>query len=179
MNSVQRIRKFISGLFMLLGSFLLITEPEGGFYIIAVILSISLTIDGIKSLIYYFAMARNMVGGKSIFYKALIMIDLGIFTFTAINIPKIYLVCHLLISHGFSGIVDMLRAMEDKRLEAPSWRMSFLYGLGNLLVAVTALRCVFNQSSWMVVYIYSAGLAYSAVMQMVSSFRKTAIVYIP
>ena len=179
MNSVQRIRKFIAGLFILLGSWILIKDPEYGFYIIAAFLSFSLTVSGIKLLVYYFAMARNMVGGKSIFYRALITIDLGIFTFTAITIPKIYLICHLLISHGFSGIVDMLRAMEDKKLEASSWRMSFLYGLGNLLVAVTALRCVFNQSTWMVVYIYSAGLAYSAIMQMIASFRKTAIVYIP
>lgn len=179
MNSFQRIKKFLSGLAMFLGSFILIVEPEDGYYIIAVLLSISLLISGVKSLVYYFTMARNMVGGKSIFYRALITIDLGIFTFTAITIPKIYLICHLLISHGFSGIVDMLRAMEDKKLEASSWRMSFLYGLGNLLIAVIALRCVFNQSTWMVVYIYSAGLAYSAIMQMVASFRKTAIVYIP
>jgi uncharacterized membrane protein HdeD (DUF308 family) len=163
---------------MLLGSWILIDDPESGFYIIAAFLSFSLTVYGIKSLIYYFTMARNMVGGKTIFYKALIMVDLGIFTITAINIPKIYLVCHLLITYGFSGLVDMLRAVEDKKLGAPSWKMSFLYGLGNLLVAVTALRCIRNQSSWMVVYIYSAGLAYSAVMQMISSFRKTAIVYI-
>lgn len=179
MNSVQRIRKFISGLFMLLGSWILIEDPENGFGIIAAFLSFSLTVYGVKSLIYYFSMARNMVGGKAILYRALILMDLGIFTFTAINIPKIYLICHLLITHGFSGIVDMLRAVEDKKLEAPSWKMSFLYGLGNLLVALTALRCVFNQASWMVVYIYSAGLAYSAIMQMISSFRKTAIVYIP
>ena len=179
MNSIQRIKIFLSGLGMLMGSLILSMEPEEGYYVIAIILSLSLLIYGIRSLIYYFTMARNMVGGKSIFYRALITIDLGIFTFTAITIPKIYLICHLLISRGFSGIVDMLRAMEDKKLEASSWRMSFLYGLGNLLIAVIALRCVFNQSTWMVVYIYSAGLAYSAIMQMIASFRKTAIVYIP
>ena len=164
---------------MLLGSWILIMDPETGFYLIAAFMCISLTIKGIKTLIYYFVMARNMVGGKSIFYKALIMVDMGVFTFTAINIPRIYLICHLLISHGFSGIVDMLRAVEDKRQEAPSWKMSFLYGLGNFVIAVIALRCVFHQSSWLVVYIYSAGLAYSAIMQMIASFRKTAIVYIP
>ena len=178
MTSIQRIKKFLSGLFMLLGSLVLVMEPENGYYIIIVLLSISLLMSGLKSLHYYFTMARNMVGGKSILYKALVKTDLGLFTITTITIPKIYLICYLLFSHAFSGVVDMMKAVEDKKIHAP-WRMSFLYGLGNLLIAVAAFTCVLNKSTALVVDIYSAGLAYSAVMQMAASFRKTAIVYIP
>ena len=179
MNSIQRIKKFLSGLAMLLGSLLLIVEPEEGYYIIAFLLSISLLLTGVRALVYYFTMARNMVGGKSILYRALILTDLGIFTLTTITIPKIYLICHLLISHAFSGLVDMLKAVEDKKLQASSWRMSFLYGLGNLLTAVAAFVCVLNQSTELVVDIYCIGLAYSGMMQMAASFHKTAIIYIP
>lgn len=179
MNSIQRIKKILSGLVMLFGSFVLVVEPENGYYLIAVILSISLLMSGVKSLFYYFTMARNMVGGKSILYKALVMTDMGLFTLTTITIPKIYLICHLLISHGFSGLVDMLKAVEDKKLHATSWRMSFIYGLGNLLTAVAALTCVLNNSTALVVDIYCIGLAYSGIMQMVSAFRRTAIIYIP
>ena len=179
MNSIQRIKKFLSGLVMLLGSLLLIVEPEEGYYIIAFLLSISLLLTGVRAMVYYFTMARNMVGGKSILYRALILTDLGIFTLTTITIPKIYLICHLLISHAFSGLVDMLKAIEDKKLQSSSWRMSFLYGLGNLLTAVAAFTCLLNNSTDLVMYIYCAGLAYSAIMQMASSFRKTAIIYIP
>lgn len=179
MNSIQRIKKFLSGLGMFLGSIILAVEPEDGYYIIAVILSLSLLIYGIRYLIYYFTMARNMVGGKSIFYSALILVDLGIFTMTVITIPKIYLVCHLLISHGFSGIVDMLKAYEDKKMEASSWRMSFLYGFGNLLISIAALSCAVAGLNWLVVDLYSAGLAYAGIMQMVSAFRRTAVIYIP
>lgn len=179
MNSFQRVKKFLSGLGMLLGSIILLTEPEKGYYIVAFLLSLSMLLLGIRSLIYYITMARNMVGGKTILYRALVLIDLGFFTLTAITIPKIYLICHLLISHGFSGIVDMLKAVEDKKLQAPSWRMSFVYGLGNLLTAVAAFNCILNDSVEMVMYIYCAGLAYSAIMQMASAFRKTAIIYIP
>lgn len=164
---------------MLLGSCILIRHPEDGYYLIAIFLSISLLISGFRSLVYYFTMARNMVGGKSMLYRAIILMDLGAFTMTAITIPKIYLICHLLISHAFSGVVDMLRAYENKKMEASSWRLSFVYGLGNLLVAAAAFTCILNQSTWLVVYIYCAGLAYSAVMQIVSAFRKTAIIYIP
>lgn len=179
MNSIQRIKKFLSGLAMLLGSLILVVEPENGYYIIAVLLSISLLVSGVRSLIYYITMARNMVGGKSILYKALIQMDLGMFTMTTITIPRIYLICHLLISHAFSGIVDIMKAVEDKKLQAPSWRMSFLYGLGNLLTAVAAFTCILNQSTSLVVDIYCAGLAYSGIVQMAASFRKTAIIYIP
>lgn len=179
MNSIQRVRKFLFGLGMLLGSIILAVDPEQGYHIIAVILSLSMLIAGIRSLTYYFTMARNMVGGKSVFYKALILIDLGLFTMTVITIPKIYLVCHLLISHGFSGIVDMLRAYEDKKMQASSWRMSFVYGFGNLVISIAALICAINRMNWLVVDIYSAGLAYSGIMQMVSAFRRTAIIYIP
>ena len=179
MNSLQRIKKFLSGLGMLLGSIILIAEPEDGYYIVATLLSFSLLLAGIKSLVYYFTMARNMVGGKSILYKALVKTDLGLFTITTITIPKIYLICYLLFSHAFSGVVDMMKAVEDKKLHASSWRMSFIYGLGNLLIAVVAFICALNQSTALVVDIYCIGLAYSGIMQMAASFRKTAIIYIP
>lgn len=179
MNSIQRIKKFLSGLGMLLGSIILITEPEDGYYIVAFFLSLSMLLSGITSLVYYYTMARNMVGGKTIFYRALVLIDLGLFTLTAITIPKIYLICHLLISHAFSGMVDMLKAIEDKKLQASSWQMSFICGMGNLLTAAAAFICILNNSTELVMDIYCAGLAYSAVMNMAASFRKTAIIYIP
>lgn len=179
MNSFQRIRLFLSGVFMLLGSVILYLEEEDGYYFIAAFLSLSMILSGIRSLIYYFTMARNMVGGKSMLYGAIILLDMGMFTLTTISIPQIYLICHLLITYGFSGAADMMKAYEDKKMEAPSWKLSFLYGLGNLLVAVTAFACIINKATWLVVDIYSAGLAYAAVMRMASSFRKTAIIYIP
>lgn len=178
MTSIQRIKKFLSGLVMLLGSLVLVVDPENGYYVIAFLLSISLLMSGLKALFFYFTLARNMVGGKSILYRALVMTDLGLFTITTITIPKIYLICYLLISHAFSGAVDMMKAVEDKKLHAP-WRMSFVYGLGNLLIAVAAFTCVLNNSTALVVDIYCIGLAYSGIMQMAASFRKTAIAYIP
>lgn len=179
MTSFQRIKKFLAGLGMLLVCIGMILEPEDGYYVVAVYISLSMVISGIKSLVYYATMARYMVGGKSILYRAMVMTDMGLFTLTAMTIPKIYLIGHLLISHGFSGLVDMMKAMEDKRLQASSWRMSFVQGLGNLVSAVAALTCLMNESIELVTYIYCAGLIYSALMQMVSACRKTAIVYIP
>lgn len=179
MNSFQRIKKFLSGMGMLLGSIILIIEQEDGFYIVAILLSLSLLLSGIKLFIYYITMAKNMVGGKSILYRSLVLTDLGAFTLTAITIPKIYLICHLLISHAFAGLVDLLKAIEDKKMHAPSWRMSLICGLGNLLTAVVAFTCLLNKSTELVMDIYCIGLAYSGIFQIVTSFHKTAIIYIP
>lgn len=178
MTSIQRVKKFLSGLCMLLGSLILTVDPENGYIIIAFLLSVSLLLSGARYFVYYFTMARNMVGGKIILYRALILADLGLFTLTIILITKIYLIFHLLISHAFSGLVDMLKAVEEKKLQA-SWRMSFIYGFGNLVTAVAAFSCILNDYTWLVVDIYCIGLAYSGIMQMVASFRKTAIAYIP
>ena len=76
-------------------------------------------------------------------------------------------------------VLDMLKAIEDKKLQASSWQMSFICGMGNLLTAVAAFICILNNSTKLVMDIYCAGLAYSAVMNMAASFRKTAIIYIP
>lgn len=179
MTSFQRIRKFLTGLITLLGSFILVLVPVEGYAIVAILLSLSMLLSGIRSLGFYITMARNMVGGKSILYKSLIYIDLGLFTLTAITIPGFYLICHLLISHAFSGMIDVLKAFEDKRLQSSSWRMSMICGLGNLLTAAAAFACLLSSSAGMVMYIYCAGLAYSGIMKMASSFRKTAIIYIP
>lgn len=179
MTSFQRIRKFLAGLGMLLGSFILIVDPEQGYYLVAILLSISLLLYGVRLLVYYFSMARHMVGGKSILYTAIVLTDLGLYTMTTITIPKIYLICHLLLSYGFSGIVDMMKAVEDKRLQSGSWRMSFVTGLGNLVIAVVAFTCMVSHSTQLMMDIYCAGLAYAGIMKMVDSFRKTAVVYIP
>ena len=179
MTSFQRIRKFLAGIAMLLAGLIMILEPVNGYYIVALFISTSMLLSGIKSLVYYFTMARHMVGGRSILYSALVLTDLGFFTMTAITIPRFYLICHLLISHAFSGLVDIMKAVEDKKLSAPSWRMSFVMGLGNLVTAVVAFMCLLNEGVEMVTYVYCAGLTYSALMHMVSACRKTAIVYIP
>ena len=178
MSNLQRINKIITGLGMLLGSLVLFVQPVNGYYVIAFFMSLSMLISGVKQLVYYAAMARHMVGGRSILYRALIMADLGFFTFTAMTIPKIYLICHLLISHAFSGLVDMMKAFEDMKMQSGSWRMSFVYGMGNLLTAVAAFVCILNRYEGLVSYIYGIGLVYSGIIQMASAFRKTAIIYI-
>ena len=179
MTGLKRIRNIITGLVMMASSFVLLIIPEDGFMIVALILTASLLIYGIRSLIYYFTMARYMVGGRGILYTAVIVIDLGVFSMTIADNPSFFIIIYLLTIHLFSGLIDILRALEAKRIEAPSWKMTFGSGVFNIAVAVAALVAgAMLRSTDILVYIYSAGLFYSALLKIVMAFRKTAVVYI-
>lgn len=176
MSGVQRIKDILIGILIILGAVILIAFPKEGFIITAAILSLSLFIYGIKTLIYYFTMARHMVGGRIMLYLAVVVLDLGMFTMMLTNIPKIYIVLYLLVIYAFAGVVDILRALEAKKYQASSWKLSLISGIISVVVAI--LCVVFIGSTNMIVYFYSAGLIYSAIVRIVTACRKTAIVYI-
>ena len=117
-----------------------------------------------------------MVGGDQIFVRGLIMFDFGSFTATLTNLSQIYVMGYLIGAHAFSGMIDVMRALEAKKLASPSWKLTFSTGIVNIILAVVCL--VFLRSTSTAVYIYSAGLIYSSIIRIISSFRKTAVVYI-
>ena len=177
MGKIGRIRNVLIGILMILLSLvMLVLEPEVGFLIAAVILSVALLVTGIRLLFYYFTMARHMVGGKIQLYVGLIVLDFGIFTMTLTHVPHIYLILYMLGAHAFGGVINILRALEARRNAASSWKLKFSQGVVNLLVAVL---CLFSLGSTrLLVILYCMGLLYSAIVRIISAFRKTAIVYI-
>lgn len=176
MTKVKRITSFLSGLIIILFSILLFLDPRGSYSIIILVLALTLFIRGIRLFVYYFSMARHMVGGRTILYQAVIVLDIGIFTLSLTNVPLIYFILYLVMIHGISGVIDMLRALEVKRNESQSWKLNFCSGIINVLMA--ALCLVFIKSVLTAVMIYAAGLFYSGLIRIIQSFRKTAIVYI-
>ena len=80
MTKMQRVKQVLSALLMMGCCFILIKEPELGYAIVAMILSVSLLLYAIRCLIYYFTMARHMVGGRSVLYTGIILLDLAVFT---------------------------------------------------------------------------------------------------
>ena len=93
--------------------------------------------------------------------------------------PKLYIILYLLGIHAFSGLMGILRALEARRFRSPSWRRSMLSGAVNLVIAVLAVIAgLFLPGTHDLVYLYAGCLFYSAWTQIVSAFRKTAIVYI-
>ena len=176
MSGGQRIKNVLIGILIILGAVILIAFPEEGIIITASILSLSLFVYGIKTLIYYITMTRHMVGGRIMLYLAVVVLDLGMFTMMLTNIPKMYIALYLVVVYAFSGAIDILRALEAKKYQAPSWRLSLTSGIISVVIAILCI--VFIGSTNMIVYLYSAGLIYSAIARIITAFRKTAIVYI-
>ena len=176
MSSGQRVKNVLIGILIILGSIIMIAIPESGIKIAAFILSLSLFIYGIRSLIFYFSMARHMVGGRIMLYLGVIILDLGMFTLMMSNIPTIYIVLYLVIIYVFSGVIDVLRALEAKKYGASTWKLSLVSGFINIVVGI--LCVVFIRSTNMIVYFYCAGLIYSAIVRIITAFRKTEIVFI-
>ena len=128
MTSMQRAKKILAGLIMLLCSGGMFYDPENGLYIVALLLSGSLIAYGIRCLSLYIFMARHMVGGKAILYRGIIILDLGVFTLSMVDNPKFYVIFYLLGIHAFAGVLDIMRTLEARRYGAPSWRRSLLDG---------------------------------------------------
>lgn len=179
MGKLRRVGQVLWGLLTLALCALLIYDPDLGYASAIGILSLTATVAGIRQLHYYFTMARHMVGGKSTLFIGLILLDLGVFTSTLTDVPKGYLALYLLGWYAFSGGIDILRALEARRFESPSWRFSFFSGIVNLAAALLALLAwLLLRSTTLLVYIFCLGLVYSACARIVTAFRKTAVVYI-
>ena len=136
MTTWQRIRTCFTGVVMILFALLLmLTDASDGYAIIAAVLGTSLVVRGTGTLIYYLTMARYMVGGRSVLFKALIYLDLGAFTLSIMDVPHIYVGMYLMGVHGLSGVIQILRGTEAKRLGAPGWKLSLTHGVVNVLIA--------------------------------------------
>ena len=183
MSLMQRIKSIAAALLMIAAAVAMLIYPGTGLAFIALILSASLTLYGLRTLVYYFSMARHMVGGKRILYQGLIVFDLGIFTLTMAYNHTVYVILYLLAIHAFAGVVDVMRAMEARRFDGPCfdghWRMDMATGVVNVAIAILAVICGFFLNSMQdIVYIYASGLIYSAVLKIVNALRKTSIIYI-
>ena len=164
------------GLFLLVCSVFLFMNPNDGIEAIAVLLCTLLLVNGLRLFIYYFLMARHMVGGKMILVTAVFLLDLGLFTFSLDTFPRLYVLLYLLGYHIFFGVINVLRGMEAKQYKSPVWKANVLQGAVEILLA---LICVlFVRSIRVLVYVYCLTLAWSACMRIISAFRQSAVIFI-
>ncbi len=176
MTKYQRVESFFVGMIMLLSGAVMLLFPEEGFFCIAVILGASLLLKGVQSLVYYFLMAQFMVGGKAILFTGVMILDFGIFTFSMVDEPKVYILVYLIAFHGFSAVVNLLKGVREKSSRTGSWKIDLFQGTGNLLIILVCF--IFRQSTELLVYLYCGGLFYSAALRILSAVRKNDIVYI-
>lgn len=179
MTRTKRVFTVLKGLVMIAFAVMLVFVPTK--YMLNIVLGtigIGITLKGFSILWYYLSMARSMVGGKSVLFKAIIYLDIGALTATLVDSPGASVVLYLAAINGFSGAVSILRAREAKGVGS-RWKLTFAHGAVNILfaVAVIVLGFVLKMPEH-AVYIYVISLLYSAVMTIISAFRRTAIVYI-
>ena len=176
MTKYQRVESFFVGMIMLLSGAVMLLFPEEGFFCIAVILGASLLLKGVQSLVYYFLMAQFMVGGKAILFTGVMILDFGIFTFSMVDEPKVYILVYLIAFHGFSAVVNLLKGIREKNTRTGSWKIDLFQGTGNLLIILVCF--LFRQSTEILVYLYCGGLFYSGALRILYAVKKNDIVYI-
>ena len=176
MSTGGRIRNFLAGIFMILGGIVMLLFPPLGYALVTLMLGLSLFFAGARKLVFYFTMARNMVGGKSQLFVGLILLDFGAFTLSLTEVPRLYIALYLLGAYLVSGAMDVARGVEGKRYASPTWKRDLRHGLERL--ALAALCLVFARSEDTLVLFYCIGLFASAAARIASAFRRTAIVYI-
>ena len=105
---------------------------------------------------------------------------LGIFSLTVLNDPHVFIVLYILGINAFSGIVDILRALEARKLQSPSWRMNLAAGIVSIVFALAAgVSGLVMKDMEVTTIIFVIGVFWSAAAKLISAFRRTAIVYIP
>ena len=168
MTIIQIISRVFLGVGQLLMALILFIFDTDAFPLIVGIYSFLMIAHGIYLLIYFLGMASNMVGGKNILYRAILFIDLGIFTGSLASVPSFYVLLYLAGTLAFSGAIDILRANEARKMGG-SWRTKIAQGIASVLTAVICV--IFMRSSSRVVDVYAVGLGYSAVLGIISAFR--------
>jgi uncharacterized membrane protein HdeD (DUF308 family) len=179
MTSTRKALDILAGLLQIAVAAVVVMLPDIGFKIAFDSLIVLSIISGIKELAYYFTMARYMVGGKTILYRGLIMLDFGIFSLSmSDNVPQSFIVAYLMGIHAFSGVIRIMRARESRRLGS-SWKLSMSMGVANILIAVFAVVAGYAMHSHTAVAdVYAAGLIYAGLGRIINSFRKTAVAFI-
>jgi len=147
-------------LFMILAAFILILFPSEGIDTILGILSISLFIYSIQTLLYYVQMARHMVNGRMILWKGLILLEISIYIFSLNRVPEIYVTIYLFITLLLSGVVEIMRSFEGRRMAGFFSKTKLSGGLINLIAGIICL--IFVKNPDISVYVYSASLVVSA-----------------
>ena len=175
MTKIQRIKSVLFALLMILAAILIFLMTEDGYKLITLMIWVSLTLSALRQLVYYFSMARHMVGGRLVLYKAIIFLDLALFTRAVIRIPRAYVLIYLSVLFGFAGLVDVLHSLESRRVGG-SWRFNLSHGILNIILAGICL--VFIRTGRLVEVIYGISLISSAILRIISATRRTAVVYI-
>ena len=114
----RRITSILAALGSLLCAWLMLRMGEEGFRLVILLLGLSLIGFGLRTLFFYFTMARHMVDGRSTLYIGVLVLDFGVLTLSMSRNYGLLIVLYLLAAYAFSGVMDILRALEARSYEA-------------------------------------------------------------
>ncbi len=176
MGKARRVFYVMTGLLTIFfGLFMYVTFGEE-YKLVIVILEVMLFFRGIRLLFYFITMARHMVSGKVILYEAIFFLDMGLFTMNLDDVPQVYAMLYLIAGLALSGVIDILRTREIRRLESGHWKYQVFTGVVKIGISVFCLLSL--NSPHILVSLYSFGLVHSGVARVTSGVRPAAIVYI-
>ena len=176
MTKLQRIKEIAIALIMILGALVMMTYPKESYPLIVIILAFLFIGRGISSIWYYFTMARFMVGGRESLFMGVIWFDFGVLTGAITSVPHYYVLLYLVGIHGFSGVVRVLRTRETRMTGSSNWKLTLVHGLIDIIMAVLCI--VYIKQMDITGIIFGIGVLYSAVMRIVTAFRRTALIVI-
>lgn len=176
MTRMQRIRRILLGIALILFSIIGIRYPQDGCLVIAAGLTVALIARGLSMLLYYLTMARYMVGGKDLLFRGIIILDLGAFTLTVIDEPRVYIVLYVVGYYLFAGFVNILHCLEDRRLGSPAWRINLFQGIVDICITAACLASF--RSYRLLILIFCGGLIYSGILLIIDAFRRIDVVYV-
>ena len=175
MTKLQRFGSFLVGLAMMACGVALWLDPKNGLFAVALVLSLSLVLYGLRALVYYLTMTRHMAGGLSLLFIAVVALDIGAFALVFLDNPKLSIVLFLVGHNAYTGVLAIARGIES-RLFKSHWVMNVLHGLVNLALAAACVA--FVGSDEVVIAIFCIGLFYAALTRIASAFQPTEIIYI-
>ncbi len=176
MSKISRIRNFLQGLFTVILAVVMMLFDEDSYVLVVTLISLTLILDGLRRLWFFFRQARHMVGGTAILYRGAIILDLGILVFSFTTIPLQYVVYYLIGITLFTALVDFLRFREAKKISSPIWKVQLLQAILWLVLAV--LCFVYRNDPAGAVDIYCIGMIIHGCMRIGNAFKKSAVIYI-
>ena len=176
MSKSKRVWTVIGAIFAIQGAVFLMFIPDLAFHLIALGLGLDLTFFGLKYIFYYLTHAQHMVGGKRIMLIGLLLFDAGAFSTLLIDQAQAILVIYVVAGHFIAAVINIIRTIGNKKDLNPGWKIDLAQFIGNIAQVVLCL--VFIKYVEIPVFIYSIGVIYTSVLKIISSFKRTAIVYV-
>ena len=176
MKKLARIKNLLIGIIMITFVVVLLTWPQIGTPMIMMVFGIGLLIYGIYSLVFYFTMAIHMVGGKTIFFRGILLLDLGVFMLAAYQGSDRLIFLYLMVLLAASGAIDLVRALEFRK-QGASWKLRAICGVASIVIMIVGF--IYRKNPNTMVYVFCLALLSAAINRIATVFRKTAVIYIP